>query len=77
MRVADTINLTFAGVAVEGCNNLSGSDAAKWCRVYQAGIFRFKAFTADIYVHVDRDDVHRTHKQFSPFSKLMLEAGTA
>ncbi|MFC1968103.1 tyrosine-type recombinase/integrase [Chloroflexota bacterium] len=30
------------------------------------------AITADIYVHVDREDIHSTHKQFSPFARLML-----
>jgi len=30
------------------------------------------AITADIYVHIDNDDLHRTHEQFSPFSRLML-----
>ena len=33
------------------------------------------AITADIYVHVDREDIHSTHKQFSPFSRLMLKQG--
>jgi len=30
------------------------------------------SITADIYVHIDREDIHNAHKQFSPFSKLML-----
>ncbi|MFC2024537.1 tyrosine-type recombinase/integrase [Chloroflexota bacterium] len=30
------------------------------------------SITADIYVHVDRDDIHNTHRQFSPFAKLLL-----
>jgi integrase/recombinase XerD len=31
------------------------------------------SITADIYVHVDRDDIHKTHQQFSPFSKSTLK----
>lgn len=46
VRGADALNLTFAGVAYEDCDNSAGGDAAKWCRVYRAGIFRFKAFSA-------------------------------
>jgi site-specific recombinase XerD len=30
------------------------------------------AITADIYVHVDSEDIHSTHRQFSPLTKLML-----
>lgn len=46
VRGADAVNLLFAGIAVEDCDNSAGGDAAKWCRVYRAGIFRFKAFSA-------------------------------
>ncbi len=45
VRGADALNLTFAGVAYEEVNN-TGGDAAKWCRVYRAGIFKFTAFSA-------------------------------
>jgi integrase len=33
------------------------------------------SITADIYVHVDSEDMHNTHKKFSPFAKLMLAPG--
>lgn len=45
-RASDSLNLTFVGVAYEDCDNSLGGDAAKWCRVYRQGIFRFKAFAA-------------------------------
>ena len=35
------------------------------------------AITADIYVHVDREDIHSTHRQFSPLAKLMLAPSEA
>ena len=34
------------------------------------------AITADIYVHVDNQDMHDTHKNFGPVSRLMLASTT-
>jgi len=31
------------------------------------------AITADIYVHVDRDDIHNTHRSFSPLTGYTAE----
>jgi site-specific recombinase XerD len=31
------------------------------------------AITADIYTHIDREEIHETHKRFSPFASLMSE----
>lgn len=30
------------------------------------------SITADIYVHVNREDIHEAHRRFSPFTKLIL-----
>jgi len=30
------------------------------------------AITADLYCHIDREEIHETHRKFSPFKKLML-----
>lgn len=45
-RAADALNLLFVGVAYEDCDNFGGGDAAKWCRVNRAGVFKFKSFAA-------------------------------
>jgi site-specific recombinase XerD len=33
------------------------------------------AVTADIYTHIDKEEIHETHRQFSPFARLMLPQG--
>ena len=30
------------------------------------------AITADIYTHIDREEIHETHQRFAPFAKLVL-----
>ena len=30
------------------------------------------AITADIYTHIDKEEIHETHQRFAPFAKLVL-----
>ena len=33
------------------------------------------AITADVYTHIDNNEIHETHRQFSPFTRLILPTG--
>jgi integrase/recombinase XerD len=33
--------------------------------------------TADIYTHIDKEEIHDTHRKFSPFAKVMLPVSEA